>query len=81
MALQGVIPSFDEGVWRLQDEHHALVMHPFGQDGWKLIALSAGRPLWVFGEWSGANLVPFACFGEEGFVVLARNPLFLGASQ
>lgn len=79
MALRQVVPSFEDGRWRLQDDRHALPAEPFGNDGWKLLALSGGRPLSVFGEWTGGGFVPLACFGEEGFVVLAHNPLFLGA--
>jgi hypothetical protein len=38
--------------------------------GWKLIALSGGHPLTMFGEWNGQTLLPIAAWAEGRYVQL-----------
>jgi hypothetical protein len=41
-----------------------------GNTGWRLLALSAGHPIGLFGEWDGAAFKPLSVTAEGRFVVL-----------
>jgi hypothetical protein len=76
MALQSVVPARDGDRWVLHQAGLTLPMAPFGQDGWDLLAVSGGHPVDVFGEWTGASLVPLACSAGDAHYTLGRNPVF-----
>jgi hypothetical protein len=40
--------------------------------GWKLIALSGGNSMDIFGEWTGESLVPLSACVEGKFVNLVN---------
>lgn len=66
LALHGVWiepPGPAGGRWRLRDREGRLLLLPpqFGH-GWRLLALSADRPLSLFGEWDGATFTPASYF-------------------
>lgn len=69
--LHQVVPERAGERWLIRDRaNHAVWLAPgFGQ-GWRLLALSAGRPLALFGEWNGLALLPLSVWNEEGFFVL-----------
>ncbi len=41
-----------------------------GENHWKLLAVSAGRPLTVFGEWNGNRLLVLSTIEDERLIVL-----------
>ncbi|HZQ35800.1 MAG TPA: SWIM zinc finger family protein, partial [Dehalococcoidia bacterium] len=67
LALAGVVPSRRSDGWFVDDgEGRALPLAPGFTAGWRLLALSGGRPIGVFGEWDGRWLLPLgAATGEE----------------
>ncbi len=56
-------PSLTGSPWRLRDRSGRVLPLPsqFGQ-GWSLLALSAGRPMTLFGEWDGSLFTPVSIF-------------------
>jgi hypothetical protein len=40
--------------------------------GWKLLALSGGKPISVFGEWNGRAFSPLSVFSEGRLVSLLK---------
>ena len=38
--------------------------------GWKMVALSGGRPFSIFGEWNGIAFRPLSAIAEGRFVTL-----------
>lgn len=45
-----------------------------GETGWKILALSGGHPVSVFGEWDGAKLKALAVVGDSGFKHWVTEP-------
>jgi hypothetical protein len=41
-----------------------------GNKGWKLVALSGGHPISVFGEWSGELFVPLSVVSDRRIIAL-----------
>lgn len=59
VALNNVIPFSVNDTWHIIDEHdHMLKLNMTGDAGWRLLALSGGHPVWLFGEWNGEHLTP-----------------------
>ncbi len=72
MRLKEVVPVVVDDRWVVHDaEHQELLLAPRFSEGWKLLALSGGQPLAVFGEWDGDGLLPLSVFADDGFTVLA----------
>ena len=79
MALAHVIPDVTDAGWRLRDlQGTELPVRPYGEDGWIMLATSGGHAIDVFGEWTGDAFVPMSVLSDDGFLELARNPLFMG---
>jgi hypothetical protein len=71
LALEGVTPLRDGERWLVRDaDGLALPVARRFVRGWRLLALSGGRPLALFGEWDGDALMPLSAWAEERFVVL-----------
>ncbi|MER7245931.1 SWIM zinc finger family protein [Kribbella sp. NPDC000426] len=70
LVLQDVRPArLGEG-WALVDAAgDGLELLP-GWDAWKLLAVSAGDPITVAGEWNRAGLRPMTCWRDERPVIL-----------
>ncbi len=67
--LSDVTPELVDGRWRLRDRQGAWA--PLSTDrgeGWRLRALSGGRPISVFGEWDGTRLLALGAWAEGRFV-------------
>ncbi|MCB1658152.1 MAG: hypothetical protein KDI39_07990, partial [Pseudomonadales bacterium] len=53
MLLQQLVPHDDNGqLWLIDSQQHALPLQVAGSV-WPLLALSAGHPISIFGEWDG----------------------------
>jgi hypothetical protein len=73
VLLAQVIPVFYEKQFYLIDiekKQLKLVCDKNQELGWRLMALSGGKPLAVFGEWSNETLNPLSLFAEGRFVSL-----------
>jgi len=71
MLIAGSIPRPFGGDFRLLDEEgRELPLRGSPQSLWKLVAVSGGRPLAVFGEWDGCGLRPVTTWSESGTVIL-----------
>jgi hypothetical protein len=71
MPLQTVIPVRAGERWFVLDsDDRALPLAPGFTQGWRLLALSGGRPLALFGEWNGAALLPLSARVGEEFCTL-----------
>lgn len=69
VAFAGVTPVADHGRWWVRDEAgDALPLHPRFAQGWTLLAVSGGHPVWLFGEWNGEHLLPLAVRHEGGLL-------------
>ena len=64
-----VVPFNDGGIWRVVDIHHqCLPISPRFPGNWRLLALSGGHPITLFGEWNGLHFLPLSAIveGENG---------------
>ena len=68
-TLAGIVPARGEAdTWFLRDAAaHLLPCHPGFADPWRLLALSGGWPLKVFGEWNGGQFWPLSAWRGERF--------------
>jgi hypothetical protein len=66
-VLRDVVPALSGSAWALVDSQgDALPMSGVG--AWKLLAVSGGRPVDVFGEWDGRAFLPLGAWSSSGFV-------------
>ncbi|MDH6110924.1 hypothetical protein P3T36_004497 [Kitasatospora sp. MAP12-15] len=66
-VLTGVVPVPGPGGWQLTDGQGALPVHGTPQSAlWRLAAISAGRPVTVFGECGHRGFAPVTVWGENG---------------
>lgn len=70
LALQSVWPLSHQNRWLVRDESGHSLPLPAADDGWRLLALSSGAPISLFGEWSGRDFHPLSAWAEERFVSL-----------
>ncbi len=57
MLLANVTPIHNEKGWSLRDaEGYALPLGAYMESGWKLLSISGGSPLTLFGVWDGERL-------------------------
>ncbi|MDF2773756.1 MAG: zinc finger-containing protein [Geminicoccaceae bacterium] len=69
MLLREAIPTTDTSPWRLRDPagHSLPLSHRF-RDRFRLLAVSGGTSVPLFGEWDGESLTPLTVWGESGAV-------------
>jgi hypothetical protein len=67
--LQEVTPLIRDGKLLLMDKNQTMVPTA-DRDllGWQLVALSGGKPISVFGEWTGNELVPLSAMVNGRFI-------------
>ncbi|OUS95405.1 SWIM zinc finger family protein [Rhodococcus sp. NCIMB 12038] len=73
--LIGVTPSYDGGSWFVVDgQGRALPLS--GEDPvlWRLLGMSGGSPVTVFGEWTSDSLVPVSVFDRGDVYPLVAGP-------
>lgn len=71
LPLHQVTPQRAGERWLLADAAgRALPLAARGSQGWRLLALSGGRPLTLFGEWDGAALTPLSAWAEGRMLLL-----------
>lgn len=71
LGLQSVTPFFEaEHCWLADDQGNALPIDPKFLAVWKLLALSGGKPLSIFGEWNGDQMHPLSVFDAGRLVML-----------
>jgi hypothetical protein len=71
VVLDGVAPATVDDAWALVDRAGDALRLRVGTDPWPLLAVSAGRPLTVAGEWTSAGLRPLSCWDGERVVRLS----------
>jgi len=71
ISLAGVVPVRYEGGWHAAEPGgDALPLACDEQTGWRLVALSGGRPLALFAEWARERVRPLSAFAEGRLVAL-----------
>ncbi len=71
LTLHQVIPARAGERWLLRDREDRIApLASSFEQGWRLLALSGGRPLTLFGEWNGLSLLPLSVWSEDGFDTL-----------
>jgi hypothetical protein len=68
-SLETVVPIRHMERWFARDTNARLL--PLKSDSaWKLLALSGGHPITIFGEWNGQSLLPISAWADGRYVEL-----------
>ena len=67
--LQTVVPVRRGEQWFARDSD-ARLLRLKSDSGWKLLALSGGHPLTIFGEWNGRSLLPVSAWTDGRHIEL-----------
>jgi hypothetical protein len=71
MPLRAVIPRHHASSWHIQDrDGRMLAIIAANQHLWRLLAISGGMPIDLFGEWDGKQLVVLSVFVNQQFIRL-----------
>ena len=71
VSLEEVIPvQTPAGLVFVDSEKKYIPALTRPEENWRLLALSAGHPLTIFGEWTGEALLPLSAVVEDSFVDL-----------
>ena len=63
--LQTVVPVHRGEQWFIRDSNSRLLsLKSDSTSGWKLLALSGGYPITIFGEWNGRSLLPISAWAD-----------------
>ncbi len=74
VLLSSVVPIRREERWHLRDGVDKSVrLSASDETCWRLLALSGGRPMSVFGEWTGDRLEPLGVWAEGRYVWFYRS--------
>ena len=71
IVLGQVTPAVSNGIWHVQDQDS--ISLPLDSDfaqGWKLMAVSGGHPVDLFGEWNGRELFPLSAWHQGKLILL-----------
>ncbi len=71
MLLRDVYPLRTETGWIVRDAGgHFLSIGQYVENGWKLLAISGGHPLKIFGEWNGERLLTLSTWAGDRLILL-----------
>jgi hypothetical protein len=63
--MQTVVPLRRGEQWFARDSNASLLsLRSDSTSGWKLLALSGGAPITIFGEWNGRSLLPISAWAD-----------------
>lgn len=71
--LEDVTPVYDEAAdrwWLVDRDRYRLPLQATGEEGWNLLAISAGHPVTVLAEWDGYALAPLSARTYDRLVSL-----------
>ena len=69
--MQTVVPLRRGERWFARDSNASLLsLRSDSTSGWKLLALSGGAPIMIFGEWNGRSLLPISAWADGRHVEL-----------
>jgi len=69
--MQTVVPLRRGEQWFARDSNASLLsLRSDSTSGWKLLALSGGAPIMIFGEWNGRSLLPISAWADGRHVEL-----------
>lgn len=69
--LQTLVPVRRNDQWFARDTNARLLsLKSDSASGWKLLALSGGNPITIFGEWNGQSLLPISAWADGRHVEL-----------
>ena len=67
-ALRDMRPAHEDGRWEVQDaEGRALPISASFTHGWRLMGLSGGRAVTLWGEWNGSVFLPLSAWADGRF--------------
>jgi hypothetical protein len=68
-TLAAVIPLARGSRWAVRDTGGLLLpLSPSFAQPWRLLAVSGGRPITLFGEWDGTTLLPLSVWAEGRYI-------------
>jgi len=71
VSVNAVTPRYDRGQWSIVDaEGRSLPLVVAPPASWRLLAISAGRPVHIAGEWDEDGVVPLSSWVDGKLVVL-----------
>ncbi|MFE5703793.1 SWIM zinc finger family protein [Rhodococcus koreensis] len=81
--LTGVTPAYDGGSWFVVDgQGRALPLSGEDPVQWRLLGMSGGSPVTVFGEWTSDSLVPVSVFDRgDVYPLVAAAPSTAGSRR
>jgi len=71
MLLRDALPATATSPWRVRDaDGRWLRVSERFRDRWRLLAVSGGAAVSLFGEWDGESLLPLTVWGDSGAIAL-----------
>jgi hypothetical protein len=71
VSVRHVVPDRVGSGWAIRDRENRTIELSSGEEaGWKLAAVSGGRPVQLLGEWAGQAVTPLGVWAEDRMVVL-----------
>jgi hypothetical protein len=69
MPVENILPDLQGDRWYARDrDGKRLPLSSLFTQGWRLMAISGGNPLTLFGEWDGENYLPLSAWAESRYI-------------